>query len=114
MKLHLFLIIVGFISLASCKRELTDIPFVGVDSSGSVLLAHMPKNKFQKYNSRAIEYINHEALDALSSFEESQNINWKLDAIEVGLSGKVGVGIGEALKAEAELPFILVFKKRQL
>ena len=97
----------------SCKEKPNDIPFVGLDGNGELKEINFPGKEFKKYNARAMKYTKKETLKALSKIEKAESNSWVLDAVEVGLAAKAGLGLGNVLKAEAEPAFILIYKKRK-
>ncbi len=96
-----------------CKNNVDDVPFVGLDGNGELKEINFPGKKFKKYNARAMKYTKKQTLKALSQVEKAETNSWKLDAVEVGLAAKAGIGLGNVLKAEAEPAFILIYKKRK-
>ena len=109
----LFFFFLSFCLLIGCKKDATDITFVGLGSDGQEISGQMPLKIFRQYNSQAIQYANEEVQQALLGLAQNETVSWALEAIEVGLTTKVGMGIGDALKVEADLPFILIYKKRK-
>ncbi|MCO4795054.1 MAG: hypothetical protein KC493_15160 [Bacteriovoracaceae bacterium] len=97
---------------SACKKNIDDIPLIGIDGNGEVHEVSISGKKFKKFNTRAMKYTKEETLKALSSLDKGEKKSWKLDAVEVGLAAKAGFGLGNVLKAEAEPAFILVYKKR--